>query len=187
MEFDKASQWLLKSLRRMKLLKQLAQPMTAFQLYKRTGISRRDCSDVIVEMYKAGLLFCLNPKATRSRLFGLTKTGKSIRKQLFPRIEPYYEPDIDWNAYGYVCFSQRSAIILALDSPRSPAGIKRYLRHILPKTRISANNIRNNIPMLKARDIIRTIDTRGVYPEYELTVLGRQLQTLLRRTASPSQ
>ena len=182
MKHANVGQWLLKGKRRQKLLQQLSQPMTANQLYKKMQISRRDCSDVISDMCKKGILNCFNPDARRSRLYGLSNNGIYWRRIIFPNAETYNVPaDVDWNLYGYVCYNHRKAVILALDRMKKPSGIKRHLRFIAPDIRISANNVRNIISELLSQNIVQPIDTGNAYPEYKLTDIGKKFQQLFRR------
>ena len=185
MNDDHTLAWLLRSRRRQLLLKHLSQPMTAQQLSELVDLSRRDCSDVLAELSNAGLLTCLNSEALRSRLYGLTLLGQATRSDFYPHLRAYQQPaGIDWSLYGFVCFSHRSAVILSLDLPRSPAEIKRHARCCNPNIRMSANNVRNVIREFKQMGIVSVLQTRGAYPKYELTEEGRQFQTLLRQAAS---
>jgi DNA-binding transcriptional regulator GbsR (MarR family) len=185
MNDDHTLAWLLRSRRRQLLLKHFAQPMTAQQLSERVDLSRRDCSDVLAELSNAGLLACLNPKATRSRLYGLTTRGQAVRSDFYPHLRAYQQPaGIDWSLYGFVCFSHRSTVVLSLDLPRSPAEIKRHAKYCNPNIRMSANNVRNVIREFCDMNIVSPVTTRGTYPKYELTEEGRQFQTLLRQAAS---
>ncbi len=185
MNFDRTGHWLFRSNRRQKLLRQLCQPMTASQLNTKVKLARKDCSFVIAGMNRQNIIYCLNPEAKRSRLYGLTDLGKYWRKQFYPQLDEYSQPsDIDWNLYGSVCFSYRKTIILALDEPRYPADIKRYARFYNPDIKMSSNNVRNVIPGLLDNGIIVKVDTRGAYPMYDLTDTGRQFQNLLRKAVS---
>ncbi len=185
MNFDRTGQWLLRSHRRQKLLKQLHQPMTASQLYATVNIARRDCSDVIADLCQENIICCVNPEAHRSRLYGLTDIGRYWRKLLYPQFEQYCQSsDIDWKLYGYVCYTYRKAIILALDQPRYPADIKRYAKFCNPDIKMGTNNVHNVIPGLVENGIISKVDSNGAYPMYDLTATGRQFQHLLRKAVS---
>lgn len=121
---------------------------------------------VVHRLRVRGAIFCLNPHARRSRLYARTNAALPV--------------GVDWALYGWVCFSQRRAVLLALDAPRYPAAIKRRARYLHPGIRLSANNVRDIIRLFVARRIVRPIPARGrTYPDYELTPTGATLQRLL--------
>ena len=162
------------------------QPLTARQIAWATGIPMDTCSQLIKQFSHRGILACLNSKQRNSRLYWLTTRGRSLRMKLYQRNNlPYKEydlPKIDWSLYGWVCFNHRSAVIKALSGSMQPSEIKRYIRIHHPRIRISANNIRDIIKLLVARNVVQAIQLKGKsHPRYQLTELGLQLQRLLRQ------
>ena len=135
-----------------KILLALPQPLTTKQISKRTGIPVNICSYTIGKFTKHGIIACLNPNASGSRLYWLTKAGILQKKQLCRKHGITYTepklPDIDWQLYGWVCFSHRSMVIKILTSAMQPSKVKRVLRLQRVNTRISANNIRDVIRLL---------------------------------------
>ncbi len=94
----------------------------------------------------------------------------------------HYFPAIDWEVYGWICFSQRAAILKALDRPLQPTDIKRRARMRDERLRMSANNVREIVPQLLRRGLVRPIyERKKAHPRYELTDLGRVCRELLIR------
>ncbi|HOC43267.1 MAG TPA: hypothetical protein PKJ99_09690 [Thermoanaerobaculales bacterium] len=87
---------------------------------------------------------------------------------------------MDWAIYGWICFSQRSAVLKALTEPLQPATIKRRaLRHD-PTLTMSANNVRDVIRLFLAKGLVSRVHRRAaLHPQYALTALGRSLHELL--------
>ena len=161
-----------------------AQPMTATQIARQRGLSDERCSYILGELKARRLMWCLNPNARRSRLFWLTRLGRAWQRRLrrLDGMPPLAHdcPDIDWELYGDVCYSHRSAVIKALAQPMQPAQIKRRALARDPHIRISANNVRDVIRFLLARGVVRSLKLkRRAHPVYELTDTGTRLQRLL--------
>ncbi len=176
--------WLLRSHRRQRVLKELDQPMTATQLNPRVLLPRRECSDLLHEMSQSGLLCCLNPDAIRSRVYGLTEQGKKWREKLWPFFPSYEQPEtVDWQIYGLMCFSHRLAVITSIDVPMNPAAMKRQALRNNPDIRMSANNVRDIIPILVDLDILYPFIPRKGYIQYTLTRIGFTIKRLLLRAA----
>ena len=92
--------------------------MTARQLSQHTGITLDTCSLVLKGLARSGLVTCLNGRARRSRLYWLTQPGKQCQSRLQQeRVLGALRKDfpiVDWELYGWVCFSHRAAVLLAL-------------------------------------------------------------------------
>ena len=89
-------------------------------------------------------------------------------------------PDVDWALYGWLCFSHRRAVVRALDEPLNPADIKRKARFQNPDLRMSANNVRDVIKLLRMKGVVVLIlDRKRAHPRYELTRLGRKLRSVI--------
>jgi DNA-binding HxlR family transcriptional regulator len=87
---------------------------------------------------------------------------------------------VDWQLYGWACYSHWSAIIKAPDQAMQPAAIKRRARQQDPALRISANNVREVIKLLVQKGIVTKTELRGAaHPRYTLTATGRTLRRLL--------
>jgi len=165
-------------------MSKLIQPMTVKQLHHNTVMSLDSGSYILYELEIYGLVKCLNSSARRSRVYWLTKRGttcqKIIRLQLrLPQLR-YDFPTVNWNLYGCVCFSHRSAILKAVVEPMQPSAIKRKARFRNPSLGMSANNVRDVIKLFKSKGIVQAVTLRGqAHPSYELTDLGSKLQVLL--------
>jgi predicted transcriptional regulator len=167
-----------------KVLLALNQPLITRQISKKTGIPTYTCSYIIATFVDSGVLVCLNPHARNNRLYWFTKAGLQYLQQLYSTQNLTYSnpllPDIDWNLYGWACFSHRSAIIKALTHPMQPSEIKRLFRFQKTQIRISANNIRDIIHLFLTKGIVRPVNNRGKSrPRYELTETGIKLRHLL--------
>ncbi|MFC1780851.1 hypothetical protein ACFLZ8_01125 [Planctomycetota bacterium] len=89
-------------------------------------------------------------------------------------------PDIDWELYGWVCFSHRAAIIKALTESMQPAKIKHRAKQQNPKIKMSANNVRDIIKLFLEKEIVEPVKVgKRAHLRYELTELGRNIQGLL--------
>ncbi len=183
---SEAYYWLLQSERRKQLLAQFTQPLTPTQLSYRTGFSIDASSHVLWELSVYGLVRCLNEPARSSRLYWLPDLGIAcqikVRKVMgLPRVAHDF-PIVDWHLYGWVCFRHRAAVIRALQAAMQPAEIKRRARVQDPGLRMSANNARDVIRLLLFKEVVEPIAIRKkAHPRYQLTEVGRKLQTLLHQ------
>ena len=184
MKRKEAYEWAERSEKRKSLLLNLKQPMTTLQLSRKTELSQDQCSMILGKLTLCGLVKCLNPTATRSRLYWLTSIGILCQKKLtndktLPDIAKHL-PDIDWELYGWVCYNHRAAIIRALTEPMQPASVKRRATQQNPKMKMSANNVRDIMKLFLEKKIVKPIKVRKkAHLRYELTGLGRKLQGLL--------
>ncbi len=187
MQLSEAYHWLEQGLRRQQILLQLKQPMTANQLSKHIDMSRDRCSDVLWELRIYELVECLNPKSRQSRLYWLTELGKECQHKLLQErglpVSILDFPEVDWELYGWVCFSHRSAVIKELVQARQPFQIAwRAVRFQDPTLRMSSNNVRDIIKLFLEREIVELVwDHKNVHPKYRLTETGEKFMDLLRR------
>jgi len=168
----------------------IQQPLTARQIGRKTGIPQDTCSYLIGKFTTEGLTICLNPNARNSRVYGLTEPGIRYQNQLWRDLNQpgkgYDCPSVNWDIYGWVCFSHRAGVIKTLTAPMQPSEIKRILRVQKPNMKISANNIRDVVRLLLARGIVQPVRIRKkAHPRYELTPLGTQLRRLLIQAENP--
>jgi len=120
---------------------------------------------LLARLRQRGLVQCLNPNARRSRVYA--------------RTDAHLPEGVDWRLYGWVSYSQRRAVLEALDSPLYPAAIKRRARYLHPGIRLSANNVRDIIRLFHARGLVTPVDAGRAHPLYALTVQGEALQRLM--------
>jgi len=184
MQVQDALYWLSRSHARVQIVSTFKQPATAKQLSRVVRLTNDACSDALLDMAAHGLVSCLNSRATKSRIYWLTRFGARCQRELriafnLPSLS-HDLPCVDWDLYGWVCFSHRSAIIRILKEPLQPATIKRRARSAFPGLRMSANNVRDVIRLFKARGIVAAVRVRKKkHLRYELTPVGRELQQLL--------
>lgn len=181
---SKAYQYVSRSQRRQRVLGQLARPLTATQLARRTGLRSDSCRHVLGELSRAGLTLCLNSQARRSRLYGPTPLGGRCLRRLqgSSKCHDFSTPPsgVDWELLGWVCYRHRAAILKTLSEPLQPSAIKRRARARDPALRMSANNVRDVIRLFKARGIVQPVYVRKKkHPRYELTPLGANLRNQL--------
>jgi hypothetical protein len=145
---------------------------------------------LLAEAAHRKLVYCCNPYARRSRLYWLTAPGlrciREIRsKHHLPQLLLDF-PRVDWALYGWLCFTQRSAVVKILKQPLQPSVMKSRLRYDYPEVRVSANNIRDILRLLVGRGIAHKLWLRKQHhPSYELTRLGSRMQVLLLRAELP--
>ncbi len=168
------------------ILLQLQQPITATQLSVKTERTVDACNYALTRLAELGFLRCLNPKASRSRLFWLTHLGNECQTAVLKQRQlhgmQHDVPAVDWKLYGTVCYSHRAAVIKTLDKPMQPADIKRKARFEHPEIRMSANNVRDVIRFLKTHGVVQPVHERKRgHPLYELTRQGRHFRRLLIR------
>jgi len=184
MQDSEAHHWLKQGERRQRILSALNQPMTARQLSSRTGMGLDSCSRAIWELRAYSLVQCLNRPARRSRLYWLTPRGKACQRKLFQarslRCPDHEFPRVDWDLYGWVCYTHRSAVIKVLTAPLQPAEIKRRARSQNSELKMSANNVRDIIRVFLEKGIVRPVKTKSeIHNRYELTEIGKELRVLL--------
>ena len=184
MRFSNAYHWLTQGTRRQAVLIKLTQPMTAGQLHERVGISEKSCSEALAELLSHGLVNCLNPEARRSRLYWISDLGSRCRRRLVRSGHSLpaelHLPQVDWELYGWVCYSHRSTVIRTLTVPMQPSAIKRRARFNNPNLRMSAANVRDVIRLFLRRGIVKTVQIKGErHPRYDLTETGKHLRSLL--------
>ncbi len=141
---------------------------------------------LIAGLRTAHLIECLNGAASSSRVYALSDLGRSSRSVVaagaLRSVESYFFPRLAWRDYGWCCFSHRRAIVKTLTEPLYPALIKRRARQRWPGIRMSQNNVRDVIRLMRARGIVRPVPMRKrAYPYYELTRRGALIQKLLNR------
>jgi predicted transcriptional regulator len=176
--------WLSQGERRITVLLLLAMPMTAKQIALKTKMSLDSCSYALWELEVYGLVHCLNKSARRSRVFGLTQKGQKChaeyrKGQNLKTPMPDY-PEMDWNLYGWVCYSHRSAVLKAMSGTMQPVEIKRKAQYQNPKIRMSTNNVRDVIWLFLKKGIVRKVQIRKkAHSGYELTEVGKNLQKLI--------
>ncbi|HQP33748.1 MAG TPA: hypothetical protein PLI95_01150 [Polyangiaceae bacterium] len=181
MRTNDVQHWLSQDERRLATLRTLTQPLTASHLAQRTQRPRSACSALLRQLASRRLVRCLNNSARRSRVYGLTLKGHACLGAMGSQnAEPRRTPEVDWAIYGWICFSQRSAVLKALTEPLQPATIKRRaLRHD-PTLTMSANNVRDVIRLFLAKGLVSRVHRRAaLHPQYALTALGRSLHELL--------
>ena len=187
--------WLSQGEIRRQILTHLKQPSTPKQLAMQHSLSLDSCCSLLWELGVYGLLTCLNPPARRSRVYWLTPLGVSCQRTLRlqqglpPRKQDF--PEVDWDLYGWVCFTHRSAIIRAMHGGNTggggmqPSAIRRRACQQNASLRMSANNTRDVMRLFLAKGIVCPVRIRKKkYLRYELTETGKQLQALLNRTCS---
>ncbi len=97
-------------------------------------------------------------------------------------LPPYSLPDMDWELYGWLCYSHRSIILKTLSEPLQPADIKRKARARHPSLAMSAGNVRDVIHLFQMRGLVRPARIRKrKHLRYELTELGLHCQQLLKQ------
>ena len=164
-----------------KVVQAITQPMTATQLSRRLGVSANRCSKALVQLRSQKLVKCLNPKATRSRLFCLTKTGIHCRQEMDIENHVSHDvPAINWEVYATLCFSHRSEVMKTLSISMQPSEIKRRATFRTPGLKMSANNVRDVIRYLKSNGIVFPVkQAKKAHPRYQLTETGLQMRQLL--------
>ena len=186
MQQTDALHWLSHGELRGQIVAHLKQPSTAKQLTLQHSLSLDSCCYILWELVVYRLISCLNSSARRSRVYWLTPLGENCQRTLRhqqglpPRERDF--PEIDWDLYGWVCFTHRSAVIRALHGAMQPAAIKRRARLQHPDLKMSANNVRDVMRLFLAKGIVMPVRIRKKkHLRYELTDTGKQLQEILFR------
>lgn len=182
--------WLLRSSLRKRIVQQFSQPMTAHQWAVGLGRTLNACNYVLWELAKRKVVFCLNPSAKRSRVYWLSGVGVKLQRRLrrdndLPVLKHDF-PQVNWDTYGWVCFSHRSTAILTLKYPMQASAMKRKACFENPRLRMGCDNARRLIRSFHKKGIVRQVWLRKrAFPLYELTELGTELSTLLFRAKMP--
>ncbi len=190
MQTSNVYEWITKEDNRKNILMSMKQPLTAKQISKKTGLSLDTCSYVLGKFAVRGVGACLNPDARNSRLYWVTDLGQKCLKRLHRELslpETVYDvPSVNWDVYGWVCFSHRAAIIRTMTCAIQPSEMKRALRVHKPGMKISANNIRDVVRLFLAKGIVQKVFVRKkAHPRYELTETGSKFQGLLAQAEMP--
>ena len=162
----------------------LKQPMTSTQLRRRLSTSSAQLNHTVVSLRAYKLIECVNPKANRSRLFWLSELGKNYQNRLRVRTNKkplaHDLPDIDWELYGWLCYSHRATVLRTLNGPMQPAKIKRIALRSDPTIKMSANNCRDVIKEFLQQGIVQIVEVRHkLHKRFELTSVGVEMQRLL--------
>ena len=177
-----ASPWILRSQRRTALVAAMREPLTPRQLAHKTSLARDTVSRVLAELEKRRLVVCLTPRAQRSRLYALTRGSMRCHRQLTGHSAQSTPPHFDWELYGWICFSQRSAVLLALDRASKPSEIRKRARSRDPSVRINTSNIRDILRWFRKHALARQVPIRKrKHPLWELTETGKALREQLQR------
>ena len=187
MQHSNISEWTANQENRRRILISMKQPLTAKQISKKTRIDLDTCSYMLGRFVSKGLSVCLNPNARNSRLYWLTDLGRRCRQRLRRELnlpeqaeKAHDLPSVNWELYGWVCFSHRAAVIRTMTGPMQPSEVKRILRVHRSKMKISANNIRDIVRLFLSRGIVRPVKVRKkAHLRYELTEAGNQFRQLL--------
>ena len=149
-------------------LRHLRHPVTIRQLARKMGINPSAAASLVRSLRRRGRLCCLNPGARHGRVYQLAESKRSP------------QADLDWDLYGWLCFSQRRAVLIALDHPLQPSEIKRRARYLDPNVRMSANNVRDVIKHFHERGLVtKVFDRRRPHCRYQLTEQGEALQRMM--------
>ena len=158
--------------------------MTGKQLSRHTGLSMNSCSTIIAGLCFHEIANCMNAAQRRSRIYWLTEQGKLFQQDFRGKNNlqsiNYELPEIDWDIYGWVCFSHRAAIIKVLFRPMQPSEIKRKAKFQDPNLKMSANNVRDVMRLFLQKGIVKKLKIIGRFHYcYELTDLGIKIRCLL--------
>ena len=191
MQPSEAYHYITRSKKRTRVLCHMDQPLTARQIAGKVGLSFDACRETVRDLALAGLVRCLNESARRSRLYWLTGGGMACQRQvcqfLGRAVPGHFYPAVDWNLFGWTCYSHRATIIKTLSQPLQPADIKRKARARQSSLRMSANNVRDVMRLFLAHGIVRAIQRKKrAHRMYELSETGLQFQELLRRAEVPA-
>ena len=185
MRTSDAVEWVKNNDSRTRALAAIHQPVTATHLSRRTALDREYCSRALCKFAMRQLVSCLNPSARRSRLYWLTRNGEQCQRALNDRrsgINGRSLPRVDWELYGWTCYSHRTAIVKALGEPLHAAAIKRKAVSQNPKLRLSFNNCRDALYLLLERGVVRrTAHDDEQLARYELSDAGKACRDLLLR------
>lgn len=186
MDLHNAVQWLAQGERRLQILLHFDQPLTTKQIAQKHRITFDSSSSAVSALTVYLLVRCLNSRARRSRLFWMTWLGqlcqRHIRTLKGTKSLEYDFPIVDWELYGWVCFSHRTAILKAMRGQMQPVEIRRRAVQSNSSLRMSANNCRDIIKQFVGKGIVRPVAIhKKAHLRYETTDVGELLQQLLFR------
>ena len=181
--------WLNENKIAKKILCNLKTPMTGRQLSQILKIDLNVCGHILRSFRKRGLAYCCNPQAKISRLYYLTLDGKVCLSKFSDSGNSNFVSeniyDFDWETFGWVCFSRRASILKVLNEPMNSPTIRRRILSNNYTSSIGEGNIRDVIREFLKKGIVKKVWIRKrVHPRYELTDLGKKLQSLLMRSGA---
>lgn len=181
--------WLRLSQRRVKVLQQFDQPLTSLQIKRRLNMSLDAVSFIVWELSVYRLVYCLNPRARKSRLYFTSQLGKHARTVTLGISErpPSQDelPNLDWKTYGWLCYTHRAAVLKALVGPLRPSEVKRRLRLQQPDVRINVNHITEILKKFVEKDVAHVVEPGAWRPRYDATSPGRKMRELLLMADRP--
>ena len=185
MQLRQTHRWLLASDARKRIIVNLTQPLTATQLAKKARLPPQACRYSLLMLRLHGMITCLNPDSRYSHVYWLTNRGRAcqnkVRSSLGLSVLSIEFPALDdWDAFAFVSYPHRSAVIKALVGAMQPPAVKRRAIAQNPRLRISTVNVRDVVRVLRDKGIVRPVRIRKrAHLRYELTTLGMPLQQLL--------
>lgn len=177
----------IKSKRQRQILSEANQPMTVSQIARKSALSLNWSSDCLRNLRDRKLFRCFNSDAGMGRIYWLTRRGRRAQETLYSkkglRTPKRFCPAVDWNLYGRVCSSHRSAVIMAMDGGMKLTEIRMKACKENKNLRMSISNCRDVVSFLTRYYILR----RGLTDPsiFKLSGLGRKFRKLLFRVYRP--
>jgi hypothetical protein len=184
---EEAILWLMQGEERQRVLLSLTQPMTALQLGKRLGKSRKSVSDILQELSVYRVVHCLNQKRQRSRLYWVTDLGTACQREI-ARLRSaaleLYVPKVDWEAYGDLLHRHRHVVLQSVGKLMRARRIREAAISRSPGLRLNTEHCREILSWLEGKGLARRMRVRGAHRRfvcYSCTEMGETCQELLRR------
>jgi hypothetical protein len=139
MELEMLAAWAAEGSQKSAILRVMRQPLSGSQILSRaqkynSRITYRDLWAVLQAATKKGVVECLTPDIKNGKIYFPTSIGRRVLQTAFSNsiLTP---PEIDWNAYAYLCAGKaRWWVFLHLEDrnghPRRATDIKKALREV---------------------------------------------------------
>ena len=187
MAFSGAYHWLLAGDTRIRIIVNFTQPLTATQLANKARLRPQACRYSLVMLRLRGIVTCFNPDSQYNHVYWLTDCGIACQRKVritlgLPSLSHDFPALEDWDLFAFVSYPHRSAVIKALRGTMQPPAIKRRATVQTRRLRMSTDNVRDVVRVLRDKGIVRPVRIRKrAHLRYELTDLGMPLQQLLHR------
>jgi hypothetical protein len=181
--FKEDARWLLRGRQKRAVAKALRCPATPTQiraigLVDAPQMQLRDVWAILEQGKERGLIYCLNPRELKGKLFFWTERGRKVVNDALLRQITVPAARVNWKLYGWVARGKlRRVALLQIDAfsrkemAPTASQIRRALRESYP---VTLNSVLRTLGQLVEAKVIKT-DFERSRKAYCLTAAGRKI------------
>ncbi len=188
-------EWLKRSPRRTAVIKVMTKPKMPSEIHEQASkgvVSLSNTCEILKALLEEGLVTCINPREKIGKLYGLTKTGRALRKRTYPNKPSYQDiPNDIMEEYTYVVRGKhRRAVIKVIYDRKTPSEIHRDVvkatENVSPGSinyvKLSLNSTSDTLRGFRKKGIAICINKeKRVGRLYELTKKGKVIREQMLR------